>query len=785
MNPTETFRGAMKDTGLDYGGPIAADGSLHRFKAEGDHNANSWYILYPGPPIAGAFGCWKRDINLKWCEKSETQLSRSERESLRRRWDEAAKKRELAEIENQEAARAKAEEILNSSVPVTAHAYLQMKGVPPCAGLREKDGALVVPLRDIDGMLHSLQFIDASGQKRFLTGGRVKGCLFTVSDKPDGPLVVCEGVATGLSIHEATGMAVVAAMNCSNLIGVAQALRTKFPKREFIMAADNDQWTEGNPGTKKATEAAKSIGAKLAIPVFKDTTSKPSDFNDLFKLEGRDEVWLQIQCPTEPKETTEDVLRRLSVAAPIERDRLIKVEAKRLGCKASTLEREVSALRSKSQAQNAPDPAASLLTQLEPDVWPEEVDGSVLLSELADTLNRFAVFRPHAADALALFILETYAADRFDAAPYIHLASPEKRCGKSLVLRLLSKLCARALAAGSCSESAIFRSIEATMPTLLIDEVDTFFAERDELRGILNTGCIRDDAHVLRTEQLPSHGVRDFVVKRFSVFCPKVFAGIGKLADTLADRCIVISMRRKRGDETRERFRRRKFDPEPLRQKCRRWANDHGEELASTEPELPDQLNDRAADVWEPLLAVAAVAGTVWLDRARAAALALSGENEQSTPPSLGCLLLADVQAAFAEAGMDRFSSAELCDRLAQLEERPWGALIRSKPINPNKLARILAPYGISSRKVRLADGTRQGYLADDFCDAWERYLPGNTVSKRNNGTRPVNVEQNQVSELEQETACSTLETAISTNAGAVCSVVPLSTPDSEGVLRI
>jgi hypothetical protein len=473
---------------------------------------------------------------------------------------------------------------------------------------------------------------------------------------------------------------------------------------------------------------------------------------------------------------------RLATLPRMEYERCREAESKRLGIRVATLDSEVA----KRRAIEAPSAAVlDLLPQREPEPWPDEVDGALLLNELVTTLNRFAVFASHAADALALFVLATYAAECFDAAPYVHLRSPEKRCGKSLVMRLLSKLCARALPAGPCSESAIFRAIAAVTPTLLIDEVDTFFAERHELRGILNVGCIRDDAHVMRTEETTRNGSREFVPRRYSVFCPKVFSGIGKLADTLEDRCIVITMKRKRADERRERFRRRKFDAEPLRQKCRRWTADHGNKLAAIEPNLPEQLNDRAADLWEPLLAVADLAGPCWPERARAAAVALSGETENDMPGSLGCLLLADMRTAFAAAKADRLASADLCDRLAAMEERPWSEVHHGKPINPNRLSRLLAPYGVASRKVRLPEGTRQGYTADDLADAWQRYLPSETPSKWNNGTQPVNIGGNAIFKPEQAHACSTSETSTKPNEDAACSIVPPQEPETEAMLLL
>ena len=209
--------------------------------------------------------------------------------------------RERTETERHEKARKIAAWIFDRAKLVTAHAYLDAKGVKASGDVRGYRGALVLPLRDTDGDLHSLQFIGVDGEKRFLSGGRVAGCCFTLADKPDGALVICEGYATGASIFEATGFAMVCAMNCGNLLAVAKVTPRKIPSRaKSSFAADNDQFTDGNPGVTKAEEAAKAIHAKLAAPQFADTSTKPTDFNDLHQLEGLNIVKTQIESATTP-----------------------------------------------------------------------------------------------------------------------------------------------------------------------------------------------------------------------------------------------------------------------------------------------------------------------------------------------------------------------------------------------------------------------------------------------------------------------------------------------------
>jgi putative DNA primase/helicase len=307
MNVTENFRAATRAEGLDYAGPIQADGKLHRFKAVGDHARNSWYVLHDGTPASGAFGCWKRGFKKTWCDRNNN-LSPAEWQQVRQRWEAAEREREQTEAARHVKARATAAWIFKRSQPARPeHPYLSQKGAEIFGELRERHGALVLPLRDATGELHSLQFIRDDGSKRFLTGGRIAGCGFTLSDRPDGALVLCEGYATGASIHEATGFAVVCAMHAGNLKTVATGLRERFSDREIIIAADNDQFTAGNPGLMKTTEAARAIGAKLAAPQFQDVSTKPTDFNDLHRLAGLPEVARQIQSASQPAPAAPDL----------------------------------------------------------------------------------------------------------------------------------------------------------------------------------------------------------------------------------------------------------------------------------------------------------------------------------------------------------------------------------------------------------------------------------------------------------------------------------------------
>ena len=217
MDSTEKFREELGQAGLEFAGPIIADGSLHRFRAGDDRSKNSWYVCFAGPPMAGAFGCWKRGVKENWCAREPKQMSQTQWAEVRQHWQDAQRECERKEVERQAKARKTAAWILHRAKAAQAHPYLENKGVKIFGEVAEYHGDLVVPLRDASGELHSLQFIGADGSKKFLSGGRVVGCFFMVAHKPDSPLVICEGYATGASIHEATGHDVICAMNCGNL----------------------------------------------------------------------------------------------------------------------------------------------------------------------------------------------------------------------------------------------------------------------------------------------------------------------------------------------------------------------------------------------------------------------------------------------------------------------------------------------------------------------------------------------------------------------------------------
>jgi hypothetical protein len=213
-------------------------------------------------------------------------------------------------------------------------------------------------------------------------------------------------------------------------------------------------------------------------------------------------------------------------------------------------------------------------------------------------------------------------------------------------------------------------------------------------------------------------------LQTFAVFCPKAFAGIGKsLPDTITDRALVIRLERRTREERVERFRRRQVSEtaEPLFQSLASWAQDTVPTLAESRPELPDELDDRAQDCWEPLLAIADLAGEEWGTRARRTAVELStGEGREDD--SLGTLLLADIRQVFENGAADRLKTSELIRNLVEIEESPWGDW-HGKEISAHALSALLRPWRIKTMPVRVDGRTVRGYKLEQFADAWSRVL--------------------------------------------------------------
>jgi putative DNA primase/helicase len=282
MDGVIAFRDAMQNTfGLLDWLPIA-DGSIQRFHVPGDKagTLNGWYVLYLDGIASGAFGSWKTGSAHTWC--SREPVDAREAEQVRQRIEQARRQRQAEQHQRQQSAAEYANRLWRDARRADPqHPYLTRKGLRT-HGLRQRGDALLVPLVR-NGVLANLQRIYLDGSKRFLSGGIVTGCYSPLGViTPGAPLYVCEGWATGATIHADTGAAVACAMNAGNLRPAALALREKHPHASLIIAGDDDRQTEGNPGRMAANAAAVAVGGLVVFPLWpQDAPADLTDFNDL------------------------------------------------------------------------------------------------------------------------------------------------------------------------------------------------------------------------------------------------------------------------------------------------------------------------------------------------------------------------------------------------------------------------------------------------------------------------------------------------------------------------
>jgi Protein of unknown function (DUF3631) len=357
-------------------------------------------------------------------------------------------------------------------------------------------------------------------------------------------------------------------------------------------------------------------------------------------------------------------------------------------------------------------------------------DPAGLLDEVADFLGRYVIFpSDEHRDAVVLWIALSYVYDEFDQSPRLALISSDPRCGKSRVLELLHILAANGLKAADMTAPVMFRLIDSQHPTVLFDEVDAIFGkhtanEHEGLRALINSGyekgtpvwrCVGDGTNIK--------------VVPFDVYAPLALAAIKRLPDTIMDRSVVVRMKRRGPHETVEPYEQDngRLEGEPLQARLGTWSRQIRGTL-QRRPDMPDGVEDRAKDVWKPLIAVADAAGGGWPERGRAACTVCLQSEADGGVPSMGIQLLIDIRTVFDMEGVDRLSSADLVAGLCSIEDAPWRtAGFGSTPLQANGLSRRLDDYKISPKSIRqpLDWGKKmRGYQREWFEDAWTRYCP-------------------------------------------------------------
>jgi putative DNA primase/helicase len=416
--------------------------------------------------------------------------------------------------------------------------------------------------------------------------------------------------------------------------------------------------------------------------------------------------------------TTDDAaeLERLARLAPLDYDRARKDAGKRLGIsRLSLLDSLVKAKRAELGLDDGDDKQGEAIEFPAPEPWPEPIVGAALLDEIANAVRKHVVMTDQARDTVALWALHTYVIRRFAISPKLFVRSAARGCGKSTLLEVLSHLVARPMLAANITTATAFRIIAKHQPTLLVDEVDTFLGDNEELRGILDASH-RHDGHVPRL-------VGDnYEPRNFRVYTAVALAGIGSLHSTLMDRAIIVDLQRRRAGEPIASLRIGKTGHlDDIARRIVRFIADNEDRIAAMEPTMPHGIFNRVADNWFALLAIADVAGRGWPQRARKAAeaarIAASGDEDWLE------LLLADVRDAFGQEA--EMASTDLVETLVAIEGRPWAEMGKNrKPLTKHGLAYRLRPLGIITKKIGPGKTRINGYVRADFEEAFARYLP-------------------------------------------------------------
>jgi len=431
-------------------------------------------------------------------------------------------------------------------------------------------------------------------------------------------------------------------------------------------------------------------------------------------------------------ETDEAELTRLAALSPLEFDREKKAAAKKMGgVSIATLRQEVSK-RKQSGCVTKAAPQWAPPSQ----VYPELVVGAELMAELVRAIRQFVMIALDDAVIVALWILFTW---EFEAGaetnPFLRIISATPGCGKSTLFKVFQRLARSGWLVARLSQSAFTRMMDEHKRTLLLDEGDAYLNSNEAMRNVLDGASDPDTANI----SLSVKSGDDWKPVELNVFVPIAIASIGPLRrmETVEDRSIAVYLKRATSAEleplSKGRRRELKAALEPLAARCARWIADNPP-CTGTRPSIPDMAG-REMDKWEPLIGIADRIGAEWPVRVRAIAVAKSaarGDDDKS----LGVILLSDIRAIFEAKDKDRLSSADLCAALAETEEHGWAEFGRSRrPITPTQIARILKPFGIAPRNIRL-DAILKGYLLTDFAEVWARYHT--STGTRNSAATPL-----------------------------------------------
>jgi len=365
------------------------------------------------------------------------------------------------------------------------------------------------------------------------------------------------------------------------------------------------------------------------------------------------------------------------------------------------------------QIQNIINPESDICPRTEE--WTMPVNGAYLLDGLLRIFHKYVVCTTDVAVAASLWCTHTWLIDSAEISPFAVITAPEPECGKTRFLSLLSEFCCRPYQVSNITQAALFRLIDESKPTLLIDETDTFLRGNKQLEGVLNASYNRGSARVPRATG--ATGTTDYCTWGAKALC-----GIGNLPDTIKGRGIIMTLRRKLPTEQVARITPESRDYFKVIASClARWSADNAIAIKEAQPEPAEGINDRAQDNWRQLLAIADLAGGDWPEKARKAAKTLSADITIST--CVGAELLCDMKDLFIHVKEEKVTTRQLIQILCLDPDKPWSKFYHGGPITARQISEILQPYQIAPKTIRLPDGlTLKGYCKNQFTDAFARY---------------------------------------------------------------
>lgn len=419
------------------------------------------------------------------------------------------------------------------------------------------------------------------------------------------------------------------------------------------------------------------------------------------------------------------VVTYLASLTPIQYEQSRKAAAEGLGIeRLSVLDNEVKKAR-----QNTEDSAANDAIFERVEVYSEAVDAANVLDEIEVISKDFIICEPQTRVVISLWVALTWFVDYVDYFPIANITAPEKNCGKSTLLDFIKTMAQKPLSTSNISPSALFRMMDKWQPTLLIDEADSFVDGNEDLRGVINAGHERSGC-VFRCVG------DDHEPKKFSVWGAKALCGIGKRAGTIESRSVEMALRRKLPSEQTKRLKTGLKQFAVIKSKLARWAQDAGKDLRGFEPSLPKELQNRDADNWESLIALADIAGGNWAEKARQAAI-LATKKEPSL--SINQELLQDIRELLNDYSGRYIFSSILTDKLNHIDDALWRTYRGGHGLSSRQLTNKLKEFSIISEDRRIGAAVKKGYKVEDFNDAFERYLsippnPNATTLQSSNG---------------------------------------------------